>query len=109
MEQSTKSSTIIASGLALFSMFFGAGNVIFPLALGQFAQDKTFYAILGLLITAVGVPLIGVVAMALYDGHYKTFFARIGKTPGFILAVVMMGLIGPFGACRAASPSPTRR
>lgn len=97
MENAPKSNTI-ATGLAMFSMFFGAGNVVFPLALGQYAQDQNFFAILGLLITAVGVPFAGLIAMTLFDGDYKSFFNRIGKVPGFLVAAIIMGLIGPFGA-----------
>jgi LIVCS family branched-chain amino acid:cation transporter len=41
-----RKSNVVATGLAMFSMFFGAGNVVFPLALGQYAQSKNFYAIL---------------------------------------------------------------
>src|SRR3984893_3016927 len=97
MQNQGKSNTI-ATGLVMFTMFFGAGNVVFPLALGQYAQDKNFYAILGLLITAVGVPFLGLIAMTLFNGDYKSFFDRIGKIPGFIVAAVILGLIGPFGA-----------
>jgi branched-chain amino acid:cation transporter, LIVCS family len=79
-------------------MFFGAGNVVFPLGLGQYAQDHNFYAILGLLITAVGVPFAGLIAMTLFNGDYKKFFERIGVVPGFIVAAIILGLIGPFGA-----------
>lgn len=93
-----KKSNTLATGLAMFSMFFGAGNVVFPLALGQHAKGNTFFAILGLLITAVGVPFMGLVSMTLFDGNYKHFFERIGKVPGFLAALFMMGLIGPFGA-----------
>lgn len=89
---------LIGAGLAMFSMFFGAGNVVFPLAMGQYAQDDNLYAILGLLITAVAMPFTGLIAMTLYEGNYQQFFGRIGKIPGFILALCMMGLIGPFGA-----------
>lgn len=88
----------LATGLAMFSMFFGAGNVVFPLALGQYAQDKNLFAILGLLISAVGVPFMGLIAMTLFNGNYIHFFERIGKIPGFIVATAIMGLIGPFGA-----------
>ena len=94
----TKKSTIIAAGLAMFSMFFGAGNVVFPLALGQIAQNNNFFAILGMLLTGVCVPFAGLLAMTLFDGDYRSFFGRIGKTPGFIVAACIMGLIGPFGA-----------
>lgn len=107
----TKKATIIATGLAMFSMFFGAGNVVFPLALGQLAQDQNFYAIIGLLVSAVGVPFLGLAAMTLFDGDYKEFFARIGKVPGFLFVLLLMGLIGPFGAiprCVALSYSTAK-
>lgn len=101
---------ILATGLAMFSMFFGAGNVVFPLLVGIDTTDQNFYAILGLLITAVGVPFLGLLSMTLFDGDYKTYFNRIGKIPGFIVAALIMGLIGPFGAlprCIALSYSTT--
>lgn len=96
MQHSQKSNTL-ATGLAMFSMFFGAGNVVFPLALGQLSQDNNFFALLGLLITAVGVPFIGLIAMTLFDGQYQHFFERIGKTPGFIVSAIIMAVLG-FGA-----------
>ncbi len=82
----------------MFSMFFGAGNVVFPLALGQYAQDHNFYAVLGLLITGVMMPFIGLIAVILFQGKYQDFFGRLGKIPGFLLALLMLGIIGPFGA-----------
>lgn len=107
----TRKSTTIATGLAIFSMFFGAGNVVFPLALGQVAQDQNFFAILGMLLTAVCVPLAGLMAMTLFNGDYKSFFGRIGRVPGFLVAAGIMGLIGPFGAmprCIALSYSTAK-
>ena len=97
MEIAKKSNTL-STGLAMFSMFFGAGNVVFPLALGQESQNQTIFAVLGLLITAVGVPFMGLIAMTLFDGNYKHFFDRIGKVPGFMVSFFIMGLIGPLGA-----------
>ncbi|HEY4831485.1 MAG TPA: branched-chain amino acid transport system II carrier protein, partial [Waddliaceae bacterium] len=47
----------LSTGLAMFSMFFGAGNIIFPLAVGQFAGDKNLFAILGLILTAAIIPI----------------------------------------------------
>lgn len=88
----------VATGLAMFSMFFGAGNVVFPLALGQYAQGNNLYGIFGLLITAVGVPFLGLIAMALFHGNYQHFFARMGNGPGYIVTAIIMALIGPFGA-----------
>lgn len=90
-------SAIWPIGLAIFAMFFGAGNIVFPLALGQFTQDKNFFGILGLIITAVLVPLTGLLATLLYNGNYFSFFQRIGKIPGFCVILAILGLIGPFG------------
>jgi LIVCS family branched-chain amino acid:cation transporter len=90
-------SSLWSTGLAMFSMFFGAGNIVFPLALGQYTLDKNFYGILGLVITAVFVPLMGLLGMMLYGGNYFSFFQRIGKIPGFIVVLAILGLIGPFG------------
>lgn len=111
MQALTQRSTTLTTGLAMFSMLFGAGNIVFALAVGQYAQDKNFFAILGLLITAVGVPFLGLIAMTLFNGDYKTFFDRIGKVPGFVVATIILGLIGPFGAiprCIALSYSTSK-
>lgn len=88
----------ISIGLAMFSMFFGAGNVIFPLAFGQFAQGQNHFAIFGFLITAVLIPFSGVFAMILFDGDQRKFFDRIGKIPGFLLALIIISLLGPLGS-----------
>lgn len=72
-----KKSNTLSTGLAMFSMFFGAGNVVFPLALGQESQNQTIFAVLGLLITAVGVPFMGLIAMTLFDAIKKMFIIPI--------------------------------
>ena len=79
----------------MFSMFFGAGNIVFPLALGQIAGDKNLFAISGLLITAVGMPFLGLIGMILFNGNYESFMGRMGKLPGFILILLTIALIGP--------------
>ncbi|MDB6082020.1 MAG: braB [Chlamydiia bacterium] len=94
----TKRLHVFSVGMAMFSMFFGAGNVVFPLLVGQLTQDKSLYALLGLVITAVGVPFTGLFGMTLFDGDYRAFFNRLGKGPGTVIALLIMGLIGPFGA-----------
>lgn len=88
----------LAIGLAMFAMFFGAGNVIFPLAVGQYAGDKNFYAMSGLVLTAAIMPIIGVIAMILFDGNYRQFFGRLGRVPGFLLALIIISLLGPLGS-----------
>lgn len=106
-----KSLQILSIGMAMFSMYFGAGNVVFPLLVGQVTTDQSFWSMLGLCITAVGLPFTGLFAMTLYNGDYRQFFARIGKWPGFLVAILLMGCIGPFGAiprCIALSYANTK-
>ena len=52
----------------LFSLFFGAGNLIFPPFLGQNAGSHTLPAIIGFLATAVILPVLGVIVVAKFDG-----------------------------------------
>lgn len=87
-----------AFGLAIFAMFFGAGNIIFPLALGQIALDKTPWGLFGFLLTAVAMPFIGLLTMFRYQGKIRLFFSRFGKIPGLVVATLVISLLGPFGA-----------
>lgn len=98
MSSAEKNTGVLTAGLALFSMFFGAGNLIWPLFVGSVFGDSHVYAFLGLLITGVSLPFLGVIAMMLFDGHIKNFFARIGKIPSFIVILLIQAILGPFGA-----------
>ena len=62
-----KGNRTIAIGLMLFALFFGAGNLIFPAAMGQAAGSNVWWAVLGFVVTGVGLPLAGVLAMG-YSG-----------------------------------------
>ncbi len=95
---SLKKNDCFTVGLAIFAMFFGAGNIIFPLALGQLALDKTLWGISGLLLTAVAMPFAGLLAMFRYKGQIRLFFSRFGKVPGLLIASIIISLLGPFGA-----------
>ena len=61
----------------LFSLFFGAGNLIFPPFLGQNAGEKMPLAVLGFLITAVALPVLGVIVVARFDGFIWTPYVPI--------------------------------
>ena len=82
----------------MFSMFFGAGNSIFPLLVGIESGQHWGPAILGFILTAVCVPIMGVVAMIYFRGNYDAFFFRLGKVPGAALIAFLICLIGPFVA-----------
>ncbi|WP_298705487.1 branched-chain amino acid transport system II carrier protein [uncultured Veillonella sp.] len=86
----------IAIGLMLFALFFGAGNLIFPAALGQQAGENVWWAILGFIITGVGLPLLGVMAMG-YSGSkdVQALASRVHPVYGFIYTVLLYLAIGP--------------
>lgn len=87
----------LSNGLAMFSMFFGAGNVIFPLIVGRVVEGNLALALLGLFLTAVIIPFTGLLSITLFEGDYMQFFRRIGKWPGFLVMFAVICLIGPFG------------
>ena len=88
-------STVVTAGLAIFSMFFGAGNLILPIQAGFNSGDKFYWGMAGYMLTAVILPLIGLIAMILFNGDYKAFFQRLGRLPGFIAILCCMCVIGP--------------
>lgn len=94
----SKSLSIIAAGLAMFSMFFGAGNVIFPLMIGFTVKEMVPFASFGLLIGAVGLPFLGLFSMILCDGDVNRYFNKLGKPFGFIVGFFTISLLGPLGA-----------
>ena len=95
MNQSLK---LLRAGFATFSMFFGAGNILFPLAVGFETQAECYWAVWGLLLTAVLIPFLGLTVMARYQGDYRTFFGRLGRIPGFCIASLIILLLGPLGS-----------
>lgn len=87
----------------LFSLFFGAGNLIFPPFLGQNAGSQTLPAILGFLVTAVVLPVLGVVVVARFDGLNRLAL-NVGVRFSLVFTVLIYLSIGPgLGIPRAAS------
>jgi branched-chain amino acid:cation transporter, LIVCS family len=93
-----KNSGVVAAGLALFSMFFGAGDLIWPLILGGQAGDTNFFAMMGLLITGVSLPLLGLCAILVFEGDYRKFFGQIGKYPAIVVIFLVQAILGPLGS-----------
>jgi LIVCS family branched-chain amino acid:cation transporter len=98
MKTSAQIKATIGTGLALFAMFFGAGNIIFPLKVGSFSGEHILFGLLAFVIAGVGVPFLGVFAVSLYEGDYWKFFNRIGKVPAFLVVTFLMLIIGPLFA-----------
>lgn len=90
-------SHIIATGLAIFAMFFGAGNFMYSIQAG-IQSGGSIGAIAGFLISAVCLPLVGLVGMMLFDGQYKPFFNRLGDFVGTIFIALCLIIIGPLVA-----------
>lgn len=96
-----------AVGSMLFGLFFGAGNLIFPVFMGQSAGANVWKAIIGFLITGVGIPLLGVASLGMSrsDGLLE-LSSRIGKRYGVFFTCALYLSIGPFFAIpRCASTS----
>lgn len=88
---------IVTAGFAMFSMFFGSGNLVYPLITGTATAGQTLWAIMGFLVTAVSLPFLGLAAMVLYEGDYHAFFGKLGRVATFALVFMMLTLMGPFG------------
>lgn len=87
----------MTTGFALFSMFFGSGNLVFPLIVGQESQGHYLLASFGLILTGVLVPFLGVLGMVMYKGDIYSFFSSFGKRGTFIFSFLALALMGPFG------------
>ncbi|MBP3319109.1 MAG: branched-chain amino acid transport system II carrier protein [Ruminiclostridium sp.] len=94
---SSKELVLIAS--MLFGMFFGAGNLIFPVHMGQLAGSNLWPAVLGFIITGVGLPLLGVAALGI--SRQESLFdlsCCVGKKYGYFFTCALYLTIGPFFA-----------
>lgn len=78
---------ILVAG-TLFGMFFGAGNLIFPVHLGQMAGRNAVVAMIGFIITAVGIPIFGVAAIGItHSDGLQTLSSKVGKGYGTMDAI----------------------
>ncbi len=88
---------IVSTGFALFSMFFGSGNLVFPIAVGLESEGHYIIASLGVLCTCVIFPFLGMLGMTLYQGDIPRFFSCFGKRGAFLFSFLALSLMGPFG------------
>lgn len=95
--------TVAAIGLMLFSMFFGAGNLIFPPILGVESGEHFTPAIIGFLLTAVALPALTVIAVAISGSGVKDLASRAGVVFGLVFSVVAYLSIGSFYALPRAA------
>ena len=106
MTHQLRSRDIIALGFMTFALFVGAGNIIFPPMVGLQAGEHVWTAAFGFLITAVGLPVLTVVALAKVGGGVDSLSTPIGKVAGVLLATVCYLAVGPlFATPRTATVS----
>lgn len=93
----------------LFGMFFGAGNLIFPVHLGQLAGRNLIPAMIGFVVTAVGIPILGVAAIGMtHSDGLQSLANKVGRGYGYFFTCLLYLTIGPFFAIpRCASTSFT--
>jgi len=97
---------ILALGFMTFALFVGAGNIIFPPMVGIQSGEHVWVAAFGFLATAVGLPVMTVIALARVGGGIDALSSPIGKAAGLLLATVCYLAVGPlFATPRTATVS----
>lgn len=95
---------ILLLGFMLFSLFFGAGNLIFPPFLGMESGENFIPAIAGFISTAVFIPLLAVISVSLSNNGLLAIGQRVNPLFGLIFTIVVYLSIGAFyGIPRASS------
>ncbi len=95
---------VLFSGFMLFSLFFGAGNLIFPPLLGLESGENFNPAIIGFLITGVLLPFLAIMAIALSEDGLVSIGGRVNKTFGIVFAIIIYMSIGAlYGIPRASN------
>lgn len=98
-----KTKETLITGFALFSMFFGAGNLIFPPFLGKNAADAWHWVAIGFLITAVFIPILGIFAHARIQGTMYDFGKKVSPTFSLIYCLIVYTISVALPAPRTAS------
>ncbi|MDO5695449.1 MAG: branched-chain amino acid transport system II carrier protein [Eubacteriales bacterium] len=82
-------------GFALFAMYFGAGNLIFPAALGNLAGSDWFIGFIGYMLADAGLVILTMRAIMKSDRSYETLLAPVGNVLSKILIIAISLCIGP--------------
>ena len=99
MQKKLSFSSYLVIGVMLFALFFGAGNLIFPAQLGQYAGTNLWPAVIGFLITGVGLPFLGILAMGFSGSrNLQDLASRIHPAYAVIFTALLYLTIGPFFA-----------
>lgn len=88
---------VVVIGFALFAMFFGAGNLIFPVSLGKASGSSFWPAILGFVLTATGLPFLGILA-GIKAGGSANMVSPLNRYFATCISIALMFCIGPLFA-----------
>lgn len=97
------SKEVLITGFALFSMFFGAGNLILPPFLGKNAADSWFWVTLGFFVTAVIIPILGILAHARLQGTMYDFGKKVSPKFSLLYCLIVYAISIALPAPRTAS------
>lgn len=89
--------SIFILGFSIFAMFFGSGNLVFPMKIGSSCLNYWDFGFLGLLISGILIPFAGVFAIKRYQGSYDRFFKELGFGANIIIPLILLSLLGSFG------------
>ncbi len=107
MQKKIPFSTYAVIGTMLFGLYFGAGNLIFPIQLGQLAGTNFWFALIGFLVTAIGLPFLGILAIGLSGSNgLRDLASRIHPLFGVIFSLALYLTIGPFFAIPRTATVP---
>ncbi|MFJ7838674.1 branched-chain amino acid transport system II carrier protein [Lysinibacillus sphaericus] len=107
MQKKIPFSTYAVIGTMLFGLYFGAGNLIFPIQLGQLAGTNFWFALVGFLVTAIGLPFLGILAIGLSGSNgLRDLASRIHPLFGVIFSLALYLTIGPFFAIPRTATVP---
>ena len=98
MKEKLSFTQLISLSLILFALFFGAGNMIFPPAMGLSAGSHVWTALAGYIVTDVGLPLLAITAVVFANRSLTTMVGRAGKKFSAFFIVLIYLLIGPLFA-----------
>ena len=86
---------VIVCGFALFAIFFGAGNLIFPPYLGVISGDKWWLSAFGFLLSDPFFPILGVIITMILGGNAEDLGKKVSPLFAKILCTISILLIGP--------------
>lgn len=89
--------SILTYGFAIFAMFFGSGNLVFPLQIGFLSGSAWVGGFFGLLATGILLPFLGLFVIKLHRGNYHSFFSQAGTVAEKTLPLFTLSLLGSFG------------